>query len=332
MRPVCAAGDRLRVAAVGQTAYDADASALRTVWTDVRGTRMHAVAIGAGAPVVLVHGYGVSGAYMLPLARSLAASSSAFVPDLPGQGKSEQLRGAISLAEHADSVGAWVEANELVRPAFVANSMGCQVLTELAVRRPELVGPMVLVGPTVDPARRGRRHQLFSALRDSAREPFSLIALAARDDIAAGPRVLLSTARAVLADRIEERLPLIEQPTVVVHGDQDAFVGREWAERVATLLPRGRLQVVPGEPHAVHYTRPELVAALVHELLVEEGEHRVGQLVRGFQHRHVPALEVGEPRVGKSLAPLVRDVKRHEPVALAPDEEGRRANGRELPA
>ena len=38
------------------------------------------------------------------------------------------------------------------------------------------------------------------ALRDSAREPLSLIALAARDDLTAGPRVLLSTARAVLAD------------------------------------------------------------------------------------------------------------------------------------
>ena len=320
------------MAAVGQIACDPEPSVLRTIWTEVRGARMHAVAIGAGAPVVLVHGYGVSGEYMLPLARSLAGSFTAFVPDLPGQGKSEQLRGAINLAEHADSLGAWVEGNELVRPAFVANSMGCQVVTELAVRRPEQVGPMVLVGPTVDPARRGRRHQLFSALRDSAREPLSLIALAARDDLTAGPRVLLSTARAVLADRIEERLPLIEQPTVIVHGDQDAFVGREWAERVVTLLPRGRLQVVPGEPHAVHYTRPELVAVLVHELLVEEGEHRVGQLVRGLQHRHVPALKVGEPRVGQGLAPLVRDVKRHEPVALAPDKQGRSANGGELPA
>jgi 2-hydroxy-6-oxonona-2,4-dienedioate hydrolase len=318
------------VAAVGQIAYDANPSALRTVWTEVRGARMHAVAIGTGTPVVLVHGYGVSGAYMLPLARSLSGTFSAFVPDLPGQGKSEQLRGAISLAEHADSLGAWVDANELVRPAFVANSMGCQVVTELAVRRPELVGPMVLVGPTVDPARRARRHQLFSALRDSAREPFSLIALAARDDLAAGPRVLLSTARAVLADRIEERLPLIEQPTVVVHGDQDAFVGREWAERVAALLPRGRLQVVPGEPHAVHYTRPELVAALVHELLVEEGEHRVSQLARSLQHRHVPALEVGEPRIGERLSPFFRDVERHEPVSLPPDEQGRRGYGGQL--
>lgn len=235
---------------------------------------MHAVVLGVGAPVVLLHGYGVSGAYMLPLARALAASAcAAFVPDLPGQGKSEQLRGQVSLSSLADSLDGWVEANRLDRPTFVANSMGCQVLTELAARRPGRVGPMVLIGPTVDPSRRGRRHQLFSALRDSAREPLSLIALAARDHQVAGARVLLATARAVLADRIEDRLPLIEQPTVVVHGEEDAFIGREWAERVAMLLPRGRLRVVSGEPHAVHYTRPELVARLVHGLLTKEGEH-----------------------------------------------------------
>jgi pimeloyl-ACP methyl ester carboxylesterase len=48
--------------------------------------------------------------------------------------------------------------------------------------------------------------------------------------------------------------------------------------RVAALLPRSRLVVVPGEPHAVHYTRPDLVGELVRELLLEEGEQTGRQL------------------------------------------------------
>src|SRR5213596_2744718 len=102
--------DRLAMAAVGQVACDPDPSVLRTVWTEVRGARMHAVAIGEGAPVVLVHGYGVSGAYMLPLERSLAGSFTAFVPDLPGQGKSEQIRGPRSMGDLADALGGWLDA------------------------------------------------------------------------------------------------------------------------------------------------------------------------------------------------------------------------------
>jgi pimeloyl-ACP methyl ester carboxylesterase len=123
---------------------------------------------------------------MLPLARALAPSYSAFVPDLPGQGKSTQLHGQASISRLAAALGAWVEAEGLTRPALVANSMGCQVVTELAARWPAQVGPMVLIGPTVDPARRAARRQLVSALQASAREPFSLLALMARDDRPAG--------------------------------------------------------------------------------------------------------------------------------------------------
>ena len=249
---------------------------------------MHAVATGEGPPVVLVHGYGVSGTYMLPLARALAPSCSVFVPDLPGQGRSAALRSYTSMSDLADALDEWSVANGLDRPLVVANSMGCQIVTDLAARRPDRVGPMVLIGPMVDPARRAARHQLFAALRDSAREPLSLIALAARDN-AAARRTLLATARFALADRIEDRLPLIQQPTVVVRGGDDRFVGRAWAERVAALLPRGRLVLVPREAHAVHYTRPELIAGIVRDLLVEEREHEVGDLFGRFEHRDVAA-------------------------------------------
>jgi 2-hydroxy-6-oxonona-2,4-dienedioate hydrolase len=293
---------------------------LRTLWSDVAGSRIHAVAVGEGRPVVLVHGFGVSGTYMLPLARALASSFSAIAPDLPGQGRSAPLPGRISIGGLAAALGAWVEANGLIRPAFVANSMGCQVVTQLAATRPERVGPMVLVGPTIDPARRGARHQLFGALRDAFHEPLSLIAIAARDEARVGLRTLLSTARVALDDPIEERLPLIEQTTVVVHGGEDRFVGREWSEDVAALLPRGRLVVVPGEPHAVHYTRPDLVAAIVEKLLVEEAEHARGEVVRHLQHRDVTAGKASDPRPRNQVLPLRRDADRHQAVAFSPDE------------
>jgi 2-hydroxy-6-oxonona-2,4-dienedioate hydrolase len=262
---------------------------MRTLWSEVDGSRMHAVDVGAGPPVVLVHGYGVSGSYMHPLARTLAASFSAFVPDLPGQGRSDRLEGQMSIAALADALGGWIDINELIRPAVVANSMGCQIVTELAVREPEALGPMVLIGPTVDPARRRAPQQLLDALRDSSREPFALLLRAAREDAGVGLRTLLSTGRALLADRIEDRLPSIEQPTAVVYGENDGFVGPEWAERVAALLPRGRLVFVEDEPHAVHYTRPALIARIVEELILEEGQHVHGKLAGRFEHRNVPA-------------------------------------------
>jgi len=277
------------------------------LWLDVAGARMHAQVLGAGPPVVLLHGYGVSGTYMLPLARELADSYRVLVPELPGQGKSEPRPGLRSVRELAGALAAWLEAAELEQPAVVANSLGCQVVTELAVRDPKRVGPLVLVGPTVDPARRRGRHQLFAALRDCAREPLQLVGIAAMDDVGVGMRRLVATARAALDDRIEERLPLVEQPTVVVRGAADGFVSADWAEQVASLLADGRLVVVPGEPHAVHFTRPEAVAGIVRELLAEEGRYAVGDGGRLLEHRHVPARQQLQPRVGNEALPLLGD-------------------------
>jgi 2-hydroxy-6-oxonona-2,4-dienedioate hydrolase len=301
-------------------------------WLDVFGLATHALVGGEGAPLVLVHGYGVSSTYMLPLAESLATSFSVFAPDLPGYGRSQRPRAPLGIPDLAAALAAWLDAAGLRSPAFVANSMGCQIVTELAVHLPGRVGPMVLVGPTVDPQRRNARHQLLGGLRDATLEPRSLLSLAAHDDAIVGIGALLSAARSALGDRIEQRLPLIEQPTVVVRGEEDGFVGANWAETATALLPRGRLVVVPGEPHAVHYTRPGLVAGIVRDLLVEEGDQAGSQLTRRLPHRHVSAGEVDELQVGQYSLPLRRDPRGKQPVALAPDEQRPGLNRRELHA
>jgi 2-hydroxy-6-oxonona-2,4-dienedioate hydrolase len=279
---------------------------------------------------VLVHGYGVSSTYMLPLAQSLAPSFSVFAPDLPGYGRSEEPRMPLGIADLATALAAWLDAAGLRRPVFVANSMGCQIVTELAVRRPERVGPMVLVGPTVDPQRRSARHQLLSGLRAAGREPRSLVAVAACEDARVGTGALLATARSALADRIEQRLPSITPPTVVVRGEHDAFVGQRWAEKATALLPRGRLVVVAREPHAVHYTRPDLVGRIVHELVIEEGEQGSHKLPRRLPHRHVSPWESDESGAGQDSVPLGCNPRGKEPVVVAPHEQRPRLERREL--
>jgi 2-hydroxy-6-oxonona-2,4-dienedioate hydrolase len=298
----------------------------------VGGLDVHVWVVGAGEPVVLVHGYAVSGRYMLPLAQSLACHYTVLTPELPGFGRSQKPQVPLRISGLADALADCLDALGLERPAFVANSMGCQVVTELAVSVPERVGPLTLIGPTVDPEQRLARRQLRRALGESVREPLPLLSLAARDGLTMGVGALLATARSVLADRIEERLPLIDQPTLVVCGERDQFVSREWRERVTALLPRGRLAVVPREPHAVHFTRPGLVSRLVRELLVEEAEETGGQLVRSLPHRYVAAGEEDEARAGQDPLPLRSYPRRYQPVVLAPDQQGGRSNGREVGA
>ena len=60
----------------------------------------------------------------------------------------------------------------------------------------------------------------------------------------------------VLADKIEEKLPYIQAPTLVVRGSNDPVVPQRWAEEVTRLLPHGSLRVIPGAAHTINYSAP----------------------------------------------------------------------------
>ena len=205
----------------------------------------------------------------MPFGRELAHDRAVTIPDLPGFGKSDRPRRPLSVLGLADALLAYLDAVALERPPLVANSMGCQIVAALAARHPDRAGPLVLVGPTVDPSRRSATRQVLGGVADCVREPPSLLAIIAWDYTVFGPRRFLATARSALRDRIEDNLLRVESPTLVIRGEHDGFISQRWAEEAAALLPRGRLAVVPGEPHAVHHTRPRLVGTLVRRFLEE---------------------------------------------------------------
>jgi 2-hydroxy-6-oxonona-2,4-dienedioate hydrolase len=237
---------------------------------------LYAYRAGAGAPVVCVHGIGVTSRYFEPLADVLAADRRVLVPDLPGWGRSPRPPHTLNLQELADALAGFLDAEGLTRVPLVANSLGCQIAVELAVRHPERVSALVLVGPTVDPGLRTFALQARSFLLDSIREPVSLWWIIARDYARMGPLRFARTAHFALRQRMEDLLPRVEAPTLVVRGEHDRFVSQAWSERATELLPRGSLAIVHGEAHAAHYSAPVRVAGLVRSFL-EEVEERADE-------------------------------------------------------
>ncbi len=226
---------------------------------------------GAGSPaVVLVHGIGVTSRYMVPLAERLALYYRVYAPDLPGFGLSDKPRQALDVPELADALAAWMEAVGLGRATLLGNSFGCQIIAELAVRYPHRIERAVLQGPTIDPKARSALRQLVRWQLDTPREPPSQALIILRDYMDCGIRRLVRTFRYSLQDRIEEKLPRIGVPTLVVRGGRDPVVPQRWAEEATGLLPMGRLVVVPGAGHTVNYNSPLELARVVRLFLGDD--------------------------------------------------------------
>jgi pimeloyl-ACP methyl ester carboxylesterase len=62
---------------------------------------------------------------------------------------------------------------------------------------------------------------------------------------------VLATYRLALRHRVEEQLPRLAAPILVVRGPDDPIVSQAWAETVAGLLPAGQLVVTAAGAHTL---------------------------------------------------------------------------------
>lgn len=246
-------------------------AALQSRVTDIGGLRLHDRGAGEGAPLVFVHGLAVSSRYFIPTIHALSPFYSCRALDLPGYGFSEDPGRVLDITGLADALAAWLQAAGLQGAVLVGNSAGCQVVADCAARFPALAGPLVLIGPTVDPAARGAGRQLLRFLRTGLRADVTQTPLLLSDSTRAGWGRVLRTYRYMLDDRIEQKLPDIAQPTLLLRGSADPIVPQRWIEQASRILPNGGWDVVEGGAHIVHYTLPHSVGLLIRQFLADIG-------------------------------------------------------------
>lgn len=245
---------------------------IERTWTDVNGLRIHALAarnpnFGGETPFVLIHGLAISNRYLIPVMKEFAKQREAFAPDLPGWGDSAKPRGVFNITELADALADWMKAEGIARANIIGHSLGSQIAAEFALRHARMVENLILASPTFEKGKRNVFRQFWRLLIDSPREPFALVWIAMRDFFKFGIRREIHTLKYSLNDKIEEKLPHIKAPTLVLRGEFDAVAPQNWIETMAKLLPNGKAATVSGGTHGVIYQSHEKFAAAVCEFV-----------------------------------------------------------------
>ena len=214
---------------------------------------------------VLVHGLGVSSKYFELLAAELAQTANVWLVDLPGYGHSPVPRRDVSIADHASVLGRVIEAADAGSPILVGHSMGCQVVTELAVAFPDVADDVILLSPVINAERRTAWQAFGDLAHDALLEPWRGKINGIYEYFFRGRTFYyLRQVPHMIEYRIEERLPEVDATTMVVVGDRDPIVPVSWAERVAAAARRSSLRVVPGS-HVIMLSTPARLARLITE-------------------------------------------------------------------
>jgi pimeloyl-ACP methyl ester carboxylesterase len=106
---------------------------------------LHAVLIGNGPPLVLLHGLAVSGEMYAPIVPALARSYRLLIPDLRGQGASASLPGPYTPEQLTTDLAGLLRHLGLRRAAVLGYSQGGPIALQLVHDRPDLVGRLILV-------------------------------------------------------------------------------------------------------------------------------------------------------------------------------------------
>lgn len=220
---------------------------------------------GTATPIVHLHGFGISGSYLMPTARLLTDRALNVVPDLPGYGRSQKPPRPLSIPQLADAVIKVLDALDIEQAVLVGNSMGCAISVELADRHTDRVERVVLVAPAGGANNAPLRRAIRQLALDGVRENPRMARVAVPDYVRFGPINTLRLFTEMTQFPSLEKLLEIPVPTLGVIGSRDPLLpGRQRVNEVATQVPgHVTLVLITGAAHAVNFSHPGELAHVI---------------------------------------------------------------------
>jgi 2-hydroxy-6-oxo-6-(2'-aminophenyl)hexa-2,4-dienoate hydrolase len=267
---------------------------IRERFVDANGIRTRTLELGSGDPVILVHGGGAGADSwgnwkgVMPV---LAKRAHVFAVDMLGFGKTEKpdpASFAYTQQARNDHLIATIEALGLGRASLVGNSMGGATSLGVAIKRPDLVHKLVLMGSGGLPLQMGESVRTILAFAPSRENMEKLIRVLTNDDFPIDPAMVEhrmslvetpgtmpaygATMRWVAENGLvypEDEIRKVKHKTLVIAGKNDKVVTPDVNWRFSELIENSWLHMIPRCGHWAMIERPDEFCAVTGWFLAE---------------------------------------------------------------
>lgn len=266
---------------------------------EINGLALHTMLVGAGRPLLLLHGFTGSAATWAGLAAQLAPQRQCIALDLIGHGKSgAPADPARYTMEHAvQDIAGLLDVLGISRVDLLGYSLGGRLALQFAVAAPGRVRALILESASpglASPAERAARIAADDALAEvierdgieafvahwealplwasQAELPAELRARQRTQRLANRPQGLANSLRGMGTGRqraLWDMLPTLTIPTLLLAGALDAKFSAI-AQQMAATLPRADLAIIAAAGHAIHLEQPEIFGQRVAVFLEQQ--------------------------------------------------------------
>lgn len=236
-------------------------------YATVNGLRMYYEIEGTGRPLVLLHGGLCTIESCLGKIRpALARSFKTIAIEQQAHGHTHDRDRPLTFEQMAEDTAALLRQLEIRNADFLGYSDGGNVALRVAMRHPDLVRKVVVIGTNYN--NDGLIPGLLDAFRAMKAEDVQKELRDAYTQVAPDPKQWPTLVAKVLQQSLEfkgwrpEEMRSIKAPALVMIGDAD-IIRPEHAIEMSRLLPRAQLAVLPGTDHSAPVTRADWIVPMV---------------------------------------------------------------------
>lgn len=245
---------------------------------EIDDRRLRYIDIGDGPAILLVHGLGGNWKFWLENICDLCSEHRVIAVDLPGFGESDCLRAQVTMRGFADVLAKLLATLDISQVTIVGHSMGGIVVAYFALKYPDAVRGFVLAGSGGLRLSAWRRVCLLAAaltinsvlrlkplgsriVRLDAVRRFALGRIVSDPSCVSadlidqmtegfGSRGFAPAIKAAINEDLQDELPNIRRPALLVYGDGDPLASPGYAAKLANLIPGSRLVILNHVGHA----------------------------------------------------------------------------------
>ena len=223
--------------------------------------KIHAIELGNGEPILLLHGWGSNLTLMMPIASSLCHDYRCITLDLFGFGKTDEIENYTSFNDYIECLHDALEELNVLNPIIIAHSFGARIAVLYALKYS--VKALVLTGAAglKKPLSLINKCKIFLHKKGFIQK--------GSVDYENASTFLKKVLIEVVNTDLSEFYAQINIPTLLVWGELDIDTPLWMARKLNKLIKNSQLIIFKKEDHFAYYHEYQRFCFIVKEFLLE---------------------------------------------------------------